>query len=231
MNFFNKLLGKKQIEIQTDKQKQTEYFIDIDPNSSSLSTAFKDFYTNHFIDSYGLAREEVDLDFFTTMTTEEKEIAKRLIRQNLKLRQVHLFKASAYLNDKEALPILYEQFNSNTDFSWLMTIGQSIWKLNKDELYPKLLRQLKKQPNEMMRYAHFRQVTDLANEESIELLYDFLYDESNLIKSSALTEMNYITVSKYERENKYNLHFFDAKRNDTLFKKELAVNLKKLKTR
>jgi len=229
MNFFNRLFGKKQFKEQIVKRKQTEYFIDIDPNSSSLSTAFKDFYSNHFIDSYGLAREEVDLGFFITMTFEEKEIAKRLIRQNLKLRQVHLFKAAAYLDDKEALPILYEQFNNNTDFSWLMTIGQSIWKLNKDKLYPELLWQIKKQPNETMRFVHFRQVTDLANEESIELLYNFLYDESNLIKSTALTEMNFLAVGKYEKENRYGFSYFDTNINNTIFKNELAEKLKNMK--
>ena len=82
MGFFKNVFGNKTEKVELKKQKSTEYFIDIDPNSNSFSTAFKDFYKNHFIDAYGLARREVDTYFFDSMTTEEKEIAKRLIRQN-----------------------------------------------------------------------------------------------------------------------------------------------------
>lgn len=128
------------------------------------------------------------------MTDSEKVIAKRLIRQNLKLRQVHLFKASGILQDKEALPILYEQLNRNTDLSWLLTIGQAIWRLNGDELYPKLLKQLKDHPSDMMRVAHFEQVTDLKNEESIEMLFNYLDDKNELIKSFALAKLNYLAI-------------------------------------
>lgn len=142
----------------------TEYFIDIDPKSNSFSSAFKDFYNNHFVDAFGLSRDEVDTYFFDAMTTDEKEIAKRLIRQNLKLRQVHLFKATGLLKDTEALPSLYEQFDNNSDLSWQLTIGQAIWRINRDEiLYTDLLRQLKSHPSDTMREAHFEQITDLKN--------------------------------------------------------------------
>ena len=136
------------------------------------------------------------------MKSDEKEIAKRLIRQNLKLRQSHLFRASGLLQDKEALPILYDQFKNNTDLSWLLSIGQAIWRLNGDELYPELLRQLLIHDSDTMREAHFEQVADLKNEESIEMLFHCLNGKSNLVKSMAMSKLNYLITGNYERNPK-----------------------------
>ncbi len=227
MGFLKNIFSNKTEKVEEAKPKSTEYFIDIDPNSNSLSKAFKDFYQNHFINAYGLSRGDVDTYFFNAMTAEEKEIAKQLIRQNLNLRQAHLFRASGLLQDNEALPILYEQFQNNTDFSWLMTIGQAIWKLNGDDLYPKLLRQLKIHSSDTMRESHFDQVTDLKNEESIEMLFDYLNDKSGLVKSMALSKLNYLTAGKYELNPKHDREYFITKQDDLKFKNELLLNLKK----
>jgi hypothetical protein len=228
MGLFKNIFGIKTKKVEQVKPEPTEYFIDIDPNSDSFSPAFKDFYKNHFVNGYGLARGDVDTHFFKTMTAEEMEIAKRLIRQNLKLRQSHLYRASGLLQDQEAIPILYEQFQNNTDFSWLMTIGQAIWKLNGDELYPDLLRQLQKHPSDTMREAHFEQVTDLKNEESIEMLLEYLGDKSGLVKSMALEMLNYILAGHSEQMHDFGSDYFLNKRNDAAFKTKLVENLKNL---
>lgn len=228
MGFLKNIFGNETEKVRQTKPKSTEYFIDIDPNSNSFSTAFKDFYKNHFVDAYGMTRGDVDTYFFNAMTTDEKEIAKRLIRQNLNLRQAHLFRASGLLQDNEALPILYEQFQNNSDFSWLMTIGQAIWKLNGDDLYPKLLRQLKDHTSDTMREAHFDQVTDLKNEECVEMLFDYLTDKSGLVKSMTVSKLNYILAGQYEQNQKFDRDYFLSKRNDKEFKIELVEKLKNL---
>lgn len=228
MRFLTNIFGNKKEKVERTNPKSTEYFIDIDPNSNSFSTAFKDFYENHFIDAYGMTRGDVDTYFFNAMTADEKEIAKRLIRQNLKLRQAHLFRASGLLQDKEALPILYEQFQNNTDLSWLLTIGQAIWKLNGDELYPTLLRQLKNHSSDTMREAHFDQATDLKNDESIEMLFDYLDDKSGLVKSMTVSKLNYILAGQYEQNQRFDRDYFLSKRYDKEFKIELVEKLKNL---
>ena len=184
---------------------ETPYQIDIDPNSERFSQPFKDFYYNHFVNSYGLARREVDTSFFQTMTDEEKEVAKRLIRDNLKLRQAHLFRAAGEFKDEQALPILYEQLNSNTDLSWLLSIGQAIWKINGDKIYLELLKKLLHHQSGTMKAAHFEQVTDFKDEESIEMLLDYLEDHDDFVRQLALSKLNYLATGKYAFENRFDL--------------------------
>ena len=163
------------------------------------------------------------------MPENEKQIAKRLIRQNLKLRQSHLFKAAGILKDEEALPILYDQLNANTDLSWLLVIGQAIWKINGDEIYSKLLRQLKKHSSDTMREAHFEQIVDLKNKESIEMLFSYLNDESRLIQSMTLSKLTFLSAGKHEQKQRYDKEYFLMKKTDEKFKDGLLENLRKIK--
>ena len=229
MGILKNIFGKKTQTVEKTTAKVSEYFIDIDPNSDSLSKAFKDFYQNHFINAYGLSRNEVDTYFFESMSENEKKIAKRLIRQNLKLRQSHLFKAAGILKDKEALPILYDQLNANSDLSWLLVIGQAIWRINTDDIYPKLLRQLKEHSSDTMREAHFDQIVDLKNKESIEMLFSYLSDKSKLVQSMAISKLNFLSAGKHEQKQRYDKEYFMTKKTDEKFKNDLLENLKKIK--
>jgi len=229
MGILKNIFGKNAEVVEKIEPKVTEYFIDIDPSSDSLSKAFEDFYQNHFVYAYGLSRNEVDTYFFDSMPENEKEIAKRLIRQNLKLRQSHLFKAAGILKDEEALPILYDQLNTNTDLSWLLAIGQAIWRINGDEIYSKLLRQLKKHSSDTMREAHFEQIVDLKNKESIEMLFSYLNDESRLVQSMTLSKLNFLSAGKHEQKQRYDKEYFLIKKTDEKFKDGLLENLRKIK--
>lgn len=228
MGILKKIFGKKAVVVEKTIPKASEYLIDIDPNSDSLSKAFKDFYQNHFINAYGLSRNEVDTYFFDSMSENDKEIAKRLIRQNLRLRQSHLFKAAGILKDKEALPILYDQLNTNTDLSWLLVIGQAIWRINGDDIYSKLLRQLKEHSSDTMREAHFDQIVDLKNKESIEMLFSYLSDKSRLVQSMAISKLNFLSAGKHEQKQRYDKEYFMSKKTDEKFKNDLLVNLRKI---
>lgn len=206
----------------------TSYQIDIDVNAEHFSPAFKNFYQNHFIDSIGLSRREVDIDFFKAMTGEEKEIAKHLIRNNLKTRQAHLFRAAGELKDEQSIPILYEQLENSTDLSWLLCIGQAIWKINGDKIYLELLRRLQKHPGGTMKAAHFEQVTDFKDEESIQMLFTYLEDPDDFVRYLALSRLNYLATGKHSNENQFDKEHFLFRRNDDAFKKELLISLKTL---
>lgn len=207
---------------------ETSYQIDIDPDSKQFSQAFKDFYYHHFVNSYGLARREVDTSFFQSMTDEEKNTAKQLIRDNLKLRQAQLFQAAGELKDEEALPVLYEQLKANTDLSWLLSIGQAIWKINGDKVYLELLRKLEDYPDASMKVAHFEQVTDFKDEESIQMLLNYLNDPDKLVRRLAVSKLNYLTTGQHAVEERYDRKYFLKKNQDETFKKALLDNLKTL---
>jgi len=157
-----------------------------------------------------------------------KDIAKRLIRHNLKLRQAHLFRAAGELKDEQALPILYEQLNKNTDLSWLLSIGQAIWKINGDKIYLELLRKLQQHPNGTMKAAHFEQVTDFKDEESIEMLLDYLEDPDDFVRHLALSKLNFLATGKHAFENRFDREHFLKRRKNETFKRELLHDLQSL---
>lgn len=204
------------------------YQIDIDPSAEQFSQSFKNFFHHHFVSSIGLIREEVDTSFFKTMTEEEKEIAKRLVRDNLRIRHPHLFKAAGKLKDVSALPILYEQFKLDSDLSWRLTIGQAIWRINGDNMYAELLRELPVHSKPSMKAAHLNQVTDLKNEESIEMLYSFLSDKDRFVRRLALSNLNYLLHGKSDFfENQFDRKYFQVRKDDREFKNQLLQNLQK----
>ena len=203
---------------------ESEYKIDIDPNSPEFSTAFREFYKNHFEDAYGLSRGEVDESFFTRMTQTEKETAKRLIRQNLELRQPHLFRAAGILKDEDAISILYKHFHRDTNLSWRLTIGQAIWRINGDEMYENLLNELSDHPDETMKVAHLDQITDLRNEVSIDLLFKLLNDDSGFIQRLAHTKLDFIMTGQHKPQPEYEIQFY--KTADSDLRAELLENLR-----
>ena len=147
----------------------------------------------------------------------------------MKLRKSHLFKAAGILKDKQALPILYDQLNANTNLSWLLVIGQAIWRINADDIYPKLLRQLKEHSSDTMREAHFDQIVDLKNKESIEMLFSYLSDKSKLVQSMAISKLNFLSAGKHEQKQRYDKEYFMTKKTDEKFKNDLLENLRKIK--
>jgi hypothetical protein len=210
------------------KHMVTDYYIDIDPNSADFSKAFKDFYSNHFENTWGLTRGEVDTYFYSAMTKDENEIAKRLVRYNLKLRYTHLFKASGDLHDNEALPILYEHLQDSKDLSRQLTIGQAIWKINGDGLYRELLRKLQGHPDHFTKEAHFEQVTDLKNQESIEMLLAYLNDSADFVRYLALSKLNYLLTGTGSFENQFDKDYFLTRQKDELFRTKLLISLQRL---
>ena len=58
---------------------------DAQPKDGLHSPAYRKFYENFFLDATGLIRHEVDPDFINALTPQETELAKDMIRRNLKL--------------------------------------------------------------------------------------------------------------------------------------------------
>jgi hypothetical protein len=205
----------------------SDYKIDIDPDTGNFSEAFKDFFYHHFIDMRALSRREVDTAFYVTMTAEEKEIARRLIRQNLSLKYIHLIEAAGQFKDNLALPILYEQLETTADLSRQLTIGQAIWRINNDMVYQGLLRKLLVHPGHTTKEAHFEQVTDLKDAESIEMLFQYLNDTGSFVQHLALSKLIFLLTGQDSFETKFDKSYFQSRQNDRAFKQTLLDNLQK----
>lgn len=205
-----------------------KYKIGFALNPDNFSTAFQDFFTSHFENSKALTRGEVDKYFFNEMTDEELDIAKRIVRDNLDLVYNHLYEAAGDLHDNDALLILYEHLEKAKDLSRQLTIGQAIWKINGDPLYPDLLRKLQNCNNHITKEAHFEQVTDLQNLESIDMLLTYIKDEGEFVRHLALSKLNFLLTGKRSYDNQFPEEYFVHRRNDEAFINTLLLNLKNI---
>ena len=93
------------------------------------SPAFAQFLHHWFIDSMGLSRREVDLSFIKDLTPQETEVAKDLLRRNLRLRHTHVIEGVAEMADVAAVPFLQAMLVEEPDLSRQLTIAGTLWKL------------------------------------------------------------------------------------------------------
>ena len=77
-----------------------------------------------------------------------------------------------------------------------------------------------------MKVAHFSQITDLKNEQSIDTLYHFLKDKSDLVQIFAVRRLSQILERKYLYEPKFKKEYFLSRLDDNDLKNTLVQNLK-----
>ncbi|MBK9165021.1 MAG: hypothetical protein IPM21_14150 [Acidobacteria bacterium] len=162
----------------------------------ALSGAFKKFYYNWFVNSFGLTRGEVDLEFLADLTTQERELAIGLLRRNLGLGHSHLVEGIGLLDDKESIPTLRTMLAETTDASRRLTIAGSLWKLCKDESFPKEIERMVKKGNRFVKEAHLEQILWLGDTRSIRYLIDLVAEGDTFAGSLALSRLNEIEDNK-----------------------------------
>ena len=162
------------------------------PKDGLHSTAYRKFYENFFVDATGLIRHEVDLDFINALTRPEIELAKDLIRRNLKLQYVHIIEGVAALQDHELVPQLREMFTQERDLSRKLTIAGTLWKLEKDPIFPECLGEMTKSDNDSLKVAHIHQTAWLGDERTIYFLIDIFQGGYGLARHLAISMLNEI---------------------------------------
>jgi|SRR5215208_6438870 len=200
---------------------------DSQPKDGLHSSAYRKFYNNFFVDSTGLIRHEVDLDFISALTPQEIKLAKDLIRRNLKLRYVHIIEGVAALQHHELVPQLKEMFGHESDLSRKLTIAGTLWKLEQDPIFPECLREMVSSDNDSLRAAHIHQIAWLGDERAIHLLIDILQGGYGFARHSALSMLNsiedkraYLGVGLPHTEKDY-----FARKNDKVFMEKMVNNL------
>jgi HEAT repeat protein len=154
------------------------------------SPAFAQFLHHWFVDSFGLSRGEVDLAFLNDLTPEEIEVARELLRRNLKLKYTHIIKGVAAVRDLRSLPLLRTMLSEEPDLGRRLTIAGTLWKLARDPLFIECLDFMKESENAHLKQAHIHQILWLENDWAIDLLIDLLDDKDKLVRSMALKMLN-----------------------------------------
>lgn len=154
------------------------------------SKAFGQFLHHWFVDSFGLQRHEVDLGFLEEMTAAEHELAVDLLRRNLHLGYAHIVEGIAYLNDRNSVPTLKTMLESTSDLSRKLTIAGTLWKLERDPVFPKLIDALIREGSSTIKQAHFDQVLWLDNEDVLRCLLELVNDSDSFVRFLALSRLN-----------------------------------------
>jgi hypothetical protein len=156
----------------------------------SHSRAFSQFLQNWFGNSWALTRGEVDLGFLNDLTSEEREIAKDLLRRNLKLKYTHLIEGLAALGDLTSVPMLRAMLASESDSSRQLTIAGALWKLNRDAAFVDCLERMKSSNHASLKQAHFYQILWLGDERAIDFLIELLNDPDRFVRFLAISTLN-----------------------------------------
>ncbi len=131
-----------------------EYDIPPHVGQGQHSRAFATFLQHYFVDSRGLMRREIDLQFLDNLTEQERTLAKELIRRNLTLRYSHIIDGVAALRDREAIPELKNMLTSEKDLSLRLTISGVLWMLDRDGVFVECLQQMVKSDDHYLKEAH-----------------------------------------------------------------------------
>jgi hypothetical protein len=197
------------------------------PKDGLHSPAYHRFFENFFVNATGLIRHEVDLDFISALTPQETDLAKDLIRRNLKLRHVHIIEGVAALQDHELVPQLRDMFAHESDLSRRLTIAGTLWKLENDSVFPECLREMVKSENDSLKVAHIHQIAWLGDERTINLLIDILEGGFGFARHLSLSMLNTI-----EHERSYigsdlphQEKYYISRKSDEVFMEKMVKNL------
>jgi hypothetical protein len=161
-----------------------------DVASGPHSPAFEKFLRNWFGDTYALTHGELDITFLNDLTPEELELARELIRRNLKLRYLHVIQGASALRDPAAVPILRQLLDKEPDMGWRLTISGALWKINRDPVFLKTLRQVRASQPSLLGYFHTLKVLWLDDERALDFLIDLLDVNDPVVHSMTLGLLN-----------------------------------------
>lgn len=160
------------------------------------SAAFTRFLQLFFVDSRLVSSGKADLSFIGDLAPHEAEVAKEVLRRNLKLRYTHILQGVAAMGDLVAVPVLRAMLADEPDLSRQLSIAGTLWKLVRDPSFVDCLNRMKSSQKALLRQAHFYQVLWLGDERAVDLLLDFLEDSDSIVRSLALGSLNSLELGR-----------------------------------
>ncbi len=171
---------------------------DLEPiDWTRASPVFREFFHQYFVDSRALIRGEVDLAPLTAMRAEEMELARALLRRNLRLRYSHIIDGVAHFGDLSAVPQLRALLEGEQDLSRRLTVARALWRLTSDSAFIALLSEMVASPNSILKQAHIDDVLLVKDERAIDLLIALLDDPDSFVRSLALSRLNGLEFHKH----------------------------------
>ena len=194
------------------------------------SSAFTQFLQNWFGNSQALTRGEVDLRFLKDLTPDEREIAKDLVRRNLKLTYTHVIEGVAALGDITSVPILQAMLAGESDASRQLTIAGALWKLNQDAVFVDCLERMRVSKDATLKQAHFHQILWLGNERAIDYLVELLDDADAFVRFLAISTLNGLEFQRLffvpEAQLPCGSDLYRSRINDPNFRSMMAAHLR-----
>lgn len=160
------------------------------------SPPFAQFLHNWFGDTDALTHGDLDLTFLNDLTPEELELARDLIRRNLKLRQTHIVEGTSALHDVGAVPILRAVLDEEPEESRRLTIAGALWKLTKDPIFIDCLNRAKASSGPLLIGNHLLQVLWLGDERAVDFLIDLLDHKDRRVRTQALGLLNELELGR-----------------------------------
>lgn len=163
------------------------------------------------------------------LTPQETELAKDLLRRNLKLRYSHIIEGVAEMADVASVPILRAMLAQESDLSWQLTIAGALWKLACDPSLVDCLNRMRTSNDSSLKQAHFRQILWLRDERAIDLLFDMLDDRDQFVRFLAVSTLNELEFGRrfMVPENKLpcGVAEYRRRRQDRALREVLVANL------
>jgi HEAT repeat protein len=197
------------------------YDVPVYARQRTSSEAFKKFLYYWFADTRQLTRDGVEVSFLDDLTLEERELAKDLLRRNLKLRQTHIIEGTALLGDLEAVPLLRDLLAQQSSLSWQLTISGVLWKLVGDPAFPEFLHRMVSSDDTVLKRAHIHQVLWLRDERVIDLLIGLLDHKDESVRRDAFCELNCLDNTWRDAAE------YRRRRNDPALRSRLMSGLQK----
>jgi hypothetical protein len=161
-----------------------------------LQLFFGDWGSSGGYDSRLLISGKADLSFIGDLAPHEAEVAKKLLRRNLKLRYTHILQGVAAMGDLVAVPALRAMLADEPNLSRQLSIAGTLWKLVRDPSFVDCLNRMKTSQERFLKQAHLHQVLWLGDERAIDLLLDLLEDSDSIVRSLALRNLTALELGR-----------------------------------
>jgi hypothetical protein len=206
-----------------------DYDIPAEVFEKERSAAFQEFYENWFEKPLGLLRHEVDTSFLNDLTDDERILAKNLLRRNLRSGHSHIIEGVALLNDRDAISILRTMLSETVEQSRRLTIAGSLWKLDRDQSFPREIEHMVRNGRGILKEAHFEQIEWLRDERSIEYMIEILDQGDAFAGFLALSRLNELEDNKRyllgRDDFPHKPEYFLSNKNDKSFVRSLTNKL------